>query len=963
MSATDQPLKKGFEDFRRHVIAVGVKVLVLVCVCCTWSLLATGRMKDTIQTLVRSSDLRKNLLEAQHTAAISQAVMVAVLLGLVAAGTALVLISRRRFAEQIREELIPFEQAGLVLSSHHNPSDALNCMLHVLGPSVPCDWIRVLEYDSQAEEFIERARYEGEEGLETVDSSAYRNFPLGLRALNDGRTIVFFNLEAVKPEERDQLLLGGTRAGVCIPAKSPVGRSSVMLVAYASEVAIGPEEVRRMEQASVLVVAALERVRLFEEAQTRADDLVMLNEVSRILVETPRVEVSLSQIASLLQRQFQAAGVAVFLHDEHNRQLFVNGVAGRYTEKLEGHCVSLTAPHMVGEAFVRKQQVVVKDVASRAKTLRELVQLLPDLGSGACIPMLATRGPVGVLAVFDDKVRSFPNRALQRLRSVARLAASAVERGALGQALMASEARMQEILDGIPALVIGIDEENKILSFNATAESATGWRRDEAIGKDFLGLLIRQEKERHKLGELFDQALEEGGHSDGALGTLTDIRGQPHRIRWSTEALRDAHGSIQGLVVMGMDYTVQIKLEAQLLQAQKMESVGTLAGGMAHDFNNLLGGILGQVSLARQKIPQDHPLVDTLSKIEAAAQRGTDLTSTLLTFARRSVLQPSPVHVGALIEETAGLLRGSFPDLIQVEVEIAPHLPPVQGNATQLQQVLLNLCVNARDAMPTGGKLLLRASPDERGGVLIDVSDEGIGMADEVKAHLFEPFFTTKEPGKGTGLGLAVVFGVVRSHGGAIEVESEPGKGSCFTIYLPSRLPKAAATTQKQTRSQPPASTSDLRNAIPHSGTEEILLIDDESMLRDTTQELLGRLGYNVKTAPDGGSALNLLDQKKAAPKVILLDVVMPGLSGMPLLWELRQRLPKVPVILISGFSKEGAVQEMLDGGAVELVQKPFRLDLLASEIRRALSKKITDSAPFLNSKWREKPAPPPPPS
>jgi CheY-like chemotaxis protein len=334
-----------------------------------------------------------------------------------------------------------------------------------------------------------------------------------------------------------------------------------------------------------------------------------------------------------------------------------------------------------------------------------------------------------------------------------------------------------------------------------------------------------------------------------------------------------------------------------------------------------------------------------------------------MAFARKSVLQPRPVDMAALIQETAGLLSGSLPRSIAVVTRVETALPWVYGDPTQLQQVLLNLCVNARDAMPDGGTLTLSAAPivdvafsgrraeGTSSGVMVEVTDTGMGMNEEVQQHLFEPFFTTKDPGKGTGLGLSVVFGIVRSHGGRVTVESRPGKGTRFSITLPlasGRKPttrrvsdgrSAESSAEHKAVASPSASSSAsswLQKAVPFGGTESILLVDDDAMLRDTTRQLLQNLGYKVTTAAGGTEALELLDGGMF-PQIILLDVVMPGFAGLPLLKEMKKRLPSVPVLLVSGYSTDKTVQDMLDFGAVELVQKPFSMEALAGAVRRAL--------------------------
>jgi hypothetical protein len=291
--------------------------------------------------------------------------------------------------------------------------------------------------------------------------------------------------------------------------------------------------------------------------------------------------------------------------------------------------------------------------------------------------------------------------------------------------------------------------------------------------------------------------------------------------------------------------------------------------------------------------------------------------------------------LAALFRETADLLGASLPRNIQLRLEVSPNLPPVQGDATLLEQVLMNLCMNARDAMPSGGTLTLSAA-SESDGVKLCVSDTGVGMSDEVKKRLFEPFFTTKAPGRGTGLGLSMVQGIVRSHGGRLEAESSPGRGSRFVIHLPSGAPTAAETS-------PPAAPAPLSSGTPAEtaecrGSETVLFIDDERMLLETSQSLLAAFGYRVFTAEGGVPALRLLEDPAFNPEVILLDVVMPGLSGLPLLHELRRRRPKASLILVTAYAQEGLTQQMLRAGAQALVRKPFLIRELAAVIRSVVA-------------------------
>jgi CheY-like chemotaxis protein len=370
-----------------------------------------------------------------------------------------------------------------------------------------------------------------------------------------------------------------------------------------------------------------------------------------------------------------------------------------------------------------------------------------------------------------------------------------------------------------------------------------------------------------------------------------------------------------------------------------MEAIGQLAGGVAHDFNNLLTAILGNLALVLNHLPASDPSRELLETSQQAALRAADLTRQLLGFSRRSVLRPQPLDVNHALAETAGLLRRTIDPRIVLEVRPAPGLWTVHADPTQINQVLMNLCLNARDAMPQGGRLVLEAdnvviTPDAatrslqaRPGefVRIRVTDTGQGILPEVQPHIFEPFFTTKGPTKGTGLGLAMVYGIVQQHEGWIEFASQVGQGTRFDVYLPRyHAPRAA---------DPAAPPADAPRA-PARGHETILLVDDEAIIRNLGRTILQMYGYQVLLAEDGIEAIETYRRERDRIDLVILDLTMPRLSGADTLRQLRQLDPGVRVLLSSGY----AAELNSEGGEIlGIVNKPYRPEELADTVRRAL--------------------------
>jgi CheY-like chemotaxis protein len=375
-----------------------------------------------------------------------------------------------------------------------------------------------------------------------------------------------------------------------------------------------------------------------------------------------------------------------------------------------------------------------------------------------------------------------------------------------------------------------------------------------------------------------------------------------------------------------------------------MESIGLLAGGIAHDFNNILGGILGYASYLKSVVPGTDRIYQHLDTIERSALRAADLTAKLLAFARGGKYVVKPININAVVEETLRLLRGSLDRSIVIQDHLADHLPAIEADAGQIQQVIMNLCVNARDAMPGGGRLtvttavvpwqspFLLSQPDVRHTryVGVTVEDTGVGIDTAILGKIFDPFFTTKEKGKGTGLGLATVYGIVKNHNGYIDVQSKIGKGTLFSVHFPG-VEKEAVTHEEKLETV-------------SGGNETILVVDDEETIRRLLRDLLQAKGYRVLEAADGLEALSVFSENRGRIDLVILDMVMPEMGGRETYVRLREVDANIRTILSTGYAEDERARELMSMGVKAFVQKPYRVEELAAVVRSVLDNAVPDA-------------------
>ena len=551
------------------------------------------------------------------------------------------------------------------------------------------------------------------------------------------------------------------------------------------------------------------------------------------------------------------------------------------------------------------------------------------------VPLRSASATIGVLVVqhYTD-ANAYSDCDLEFLSSVGGQIALAIERRRSEAALRDSEARLRVLIEQLPAILWTVDSQLRFTSALGAGLTRVGVKPEDVVGKtmeDFfetsdLGFLPITEHRRAVRGE---------------AGTFhMEWRGGSYACH--VEALRAPNGQANGAICMALDVSDRKKLEAQLRQAQKMEAVGRLAGGIAHDFNNLLMVIQGYAELLIDRSKPGDAFRRNAEQIQEASQRAASLTRQLLAFSRKQMLAPSVLSVQSVVADMEKILRRLIGEDVELVSVNAPDLWRIKADRSQIEQVILNLAVNARDAMPRGGKLTIETENVEFDNsqarlpvvltpgryVMLAVTDNGCGMDSETQAHIFEPFFTTKEKGKGTGLGLATVYGIVKQSGGYIWVYSEPGQGTTFKVYLP-RVEESLTPQETQANSQ----------NIPR-GTETILLVEDEQGVRDLAREYLEISGYKVLVAENGPAAVKLVSDHKGAIDLVMTDVVMPGLSGSELTKRIEALRPAIRIMYMSGYTDQAIVHHGILGADIVLLQKPFTLNALAHKLRDALDKK-----------------------
>jgi PAS domain S-box-containing protein len=671
---------------------------------------------------------------------------------------------------------------------------------------------------------------------------------------------------------------------------------------------------------------------LLRQAGIQATALALMRSLSEVLGQPANVP---EVIGDVLVQCLDAAGLSTGL-------LYL--VEGKNRYRLQAHSGIAAAMREDAEACFGHPELIHAIVASGRPAALATAGApdVPGVGAGAAADFLTRLGRPSALIVpfvvmgetFGVLVLASDHQDLSDSSWLGFAGSLAVQFGqtvALGQSLnrlAASEERYRALMEQANDAILVLDAEERIQEANRAALRLLGRPRQEIVGRHYDDFVAPEELEDSRRSRE-NLALE--GNVRVQLRHL--VRPDGSRVPVEVSVSLVHIGDASTALVILHDISERRRLEAQFHQAQKMESVGRLAGGVAHDFNNLLTLILGYGNLVLQALA-DRPAVSRqVEAIVHAGESAAGLTRQLLAFSRHQVLVPTVIDVNALIRQLEQMLRRLIGEDIELVADLEPRLARIRADAGQIEQVLMNLVVNARDAMPGGGRLTLSTRNHPAAAeaavthVVLRVADTGCGIDSAVMAHLFEPFFTTKEEGKGTGLGLATVYGIVHQSGGNLEVESAPGEGASFAVYLP--------------RTDEPATPPSAATAAAGRGHETILVVEDEASIRSLAREILEGQGYAVLEAPGAEEALRRAAEHAGPIHLLLTDVVMPGKSGVDLARDLLGLRPGLRVVYMSGYA-DRAVQA--DAPGVAFVQKPFDPALLARRVRATLDQRREES-------------------
>ena len=614
------------------------------------------------------------------------------------------------------------------------------------------------------------------------------------------------------------------------------------------------------------------------------------------------------------------------------------GLGARFVEQISHVPSDSNHAKIVGDGQTRYWTSLSEDQPLRHETAFRQ----EGLTAVASVPILFRECVVGTINVSSRSATEIPIEARKSLEHLASQVGGMVGRLRMEEALFQSEELYRTTIDSMHDAIHVVDTDLRVVLYNGIFREKT----------------LKLAGERYPTGKLLTEILPfmpdtVKGEYEQVIATGEELVTE-ERVTVNSDWLtikvikipiRDSSGRVVRVLTIVRDITERRRLEAELRQATKMESVGRLAGGVAHDFNNLLTAITAHARFAARALPQDSAAAKDLEQVLKAASRAEALTKQLLAFSRRQVLEPRNIALNDHLLEISTLLRRMIPANVEIHTVMGDELWTVKADPDQIGQVLLNLAVNACDAMPRGGELRLETSnvvldeeftgknPGSTTGefVRLAVTDNGTGIDDEVAKHLFEPFFTTKEQGKGTGLGLATVYGTVKQHHGYIAVESELGRGTCFAIYLPRIL------------GEPERGLTRVPRKPRGSGGETILVVEDEPQVRRAMVRILKRMDYEIIQAVNGNDALRVAAEHQGPIDLVLTDIVMPNMGGADLVAELSQHRPEIAVLFVSGYPRGSLTEDgELDANAAFL-RKPFEPDTLANMVRDLLDSRQGD--------------------
>jgi len=710
------------------------------------------------------------------------------------------------------------------------------------------------------------------------------------------------------------------------------------------------DEAQKLNMAQVVAPEHLDRARDMIRRKLSGDVEGSTHQLDILAKDGRRVPLELS--TRLIRRDGQPVGVQGFGRDISERRQAdadLRASEERFRALVENSADAIVLVDAQGVVLYQSHSAerIIGYTADERRGHNALELVHPDDRAGVARKLLECRKRPGGIASAEFRGRRkdgewlyLEGTATNRIEEPAVRAIvinyrDVTERKRAEAAMRISEERFRLVSQATNDAIWDLDLATGLVWWNEGAQTLFRYAPRE-VGNDPSWWAERVHPEdRERVLASSQAAIDEGAASWSAEFRFRRADGSYAQVVDRAHILRDAQGRAVRMIGSMMDLSERRSLEEQLAQAHKMEAVGRLAGGIAHDFNNLLSAILGYGDLMLPKL-HDPTLRSKMMEIRKAAERAAALTRQLLAFSRKQVLVPVVVPVGGLISDLSRMLRRLIGEDIELVTLVPSTAVAVRADPGQLEQVLVNLAVNARDAMPRGGKLTIEAAvvdpddafrqehPDVPAGrqVVISVTDTGVGMDPEVSKHIFEPFFTTKGKGKGTGLGLATVYGIVTQSGGQVEVETAPGRGTRFRIFLPA-VEVAPASV--------PAAPEEVVG-----GSETVLLVEDEAALRSLGQEILRDQGYKVLAAGSGGEALALARNHTAPIHLLVTDVVMPGMDGRELADRLAPLHPETRCLFMSGYTDDAIVRRGVREG-MPFLQKPFSIDALALKVRQVL--------------------------